>query len=166
MRVEGLEGPPARTDPQLASQRDGTGRSEARHGDRAQNARKLFLPEMRQRALVEPVMALALGDDHAIFHHPLQYLALRSARGRDRDRACRGKCPGGAQFLDDARLRAGDEATMAAMEAVNASGEAYLSHTSVEGRAAIRFAVGSWRTTLADVERTWRALQDAASAHR
>jgi aromatic-L-amino-acid decarboxylase len=62
------------------------------------------------------------------------------------------------------RLRAGDEQTLAAMEAVNASGEAYLSHTSVEGRAAIRLAVGSWRTTRADVDRTWRALQEAAAA--
>ncbi|CAM3924914.1 pyridoxal-dependent decarboxylase [Nocardioides zeicaulis] len=62
------------------------------------------------------------------------------------------------------RVRAGDEQTLAAMEAVNASGEAYLSHTTVEGRAAIRVAVGSWRTTEADVDRTWRALQDAVSA--
>ena len=54
--------------------------------------------------------------------------------------------------------------TLAAMEAVNASGEAYLSHTTVNGRAAIRLAVGSWRTTLADVDRTWRALQEAAAA--
>jgi len=63
------------------------------------------------------------------------------------------------------RLTAGDEQTLAAMESVNASGEAYLSHTTVEGRAAIRLAVGSWRTALADVDRTWRALQDAAAAH-
>jgi aromatic-L-amino-acid decarboxylase len=62
------------------------------------------------------------------------------------------------------RLRAGDEQTLAAMEAVNASGEAYLSHTTVEGRAAIRLAVGSWRTTEADLDRTWRALQEAAAA--
>jgi aromatic-L-amino-acid/L-tryptophan decarboxylase len=62
------------------------------------------------------------------------------------------------------RLRAGDEQTLAAMEAVNASGEAYLSHTTVEGRAAIRLAVGSWRTTEGDVDRTWRALQEAAAA--
>ena len=60
------------------------------------------------------------------------------------------------------RLRAGDEPTMTAMEAVNASGEAYLSHTTVNGRTAIRLAVGSWRTTRSDIERTWRALQDAA----
>ncbi|WP_210437547.1 pyridoxal-dependent decarboxylase [Nocardioides xinjiangensis] len=63
------------------------------------------------------------------------------------------------------RLVAGDEQTMAAMEAVNASGEAYLSHTTVRGRAAIRLAVGSWRTTQADVDRAWRALQEAAAVH-
>lgn len=61
------------------------------------------------------------------------------------------------------RLRAGDEQTLAAMEAVNASGEAYLSHTTVNGRAAIRLAVGSWRTTRHDVDRAWRALQEAAA---
>ena len=61
------------------------------------------------------------------------------------------------------RLRSGDEQTLAAMEAVNASGEAYLSHTTVERRAAIRLAVGGWRTTGADVDRTWRALQEAAA---
>jgi aromatic-L-amino-acid decarboxylase len=53
---------------------------------------------------------------------------------------------------------------MAVMEAVNDSGEAYLSHTNVNGRTAIRLAAGSWRTTEADVDRTWRALQQAASA--
>ena len=47
---------------------------------------------------------------------------------------------------------------------MNASGVAYLSHTTVNGRAAIRLAVGSWRTTLADVDRTWVALQEAAVA--
>lgn len=60
------------------------------------------------------------------------------------------------------RLRAGDEATMAAMEAVNDSGVAYLSHTTVEGRMAMRIAVGGWRTSRSDVERTWRALQEVA----
>ncbi|UUZ59168.1 pyridoxal phosphate-dependent decarboxylase family protein [Nocardioides sp. B-3] len=41
----------------------------------------------------------------------------------------------------------GDEQTLSAMHALNASGVAYLSHTVVEGRAAMRPAVGSWRTT-------------------
>ena len=57
-----------------------------------------------------------------------------------------------------AEVRRGDIANT-----VNASGVAYLSHTTVEGRAAIRLAVGSWRTTQADVDRTWRALQEAAA---
>ena len=57
------------------------------------------------------------------------------------------------------RRRSGtDELTMALMEAVNASGTAYLSHTKVEGRAALRLATGSWRTTDADIDRTWDAL--------
>ena len=39
------------------------------------------------------------------------------------------------------------------MEASTRRGVAYLSHTIVEGRAAIRLAVGSWRTTRADIDR-------------
>lgn len=62
------------------------------------------------------------------------------------------------------RLAAGDEATRTAMEQVNDSGVAFLSHTIVEGRTAIRLAVGSWRTTRTDVDRTWEALQEAAGA--
>lgn len=56
------------------------------------------------------------------------------------------------------RLRAGDDETMRVMEELNDSGEAYLSHTRVEGRAAMRLAVGSWRTGPADIDRTWQAL--------
>ncbi len=59
------------------------------------------------------------------------------------------------------RLVDGDEATLAAMHRLNAGGTAYLSHTVVEGRAAMRLAVGSWRTTREDVDRTWAALREA-----
>jgi aromatic-L-amino-acid decarboxylase len=59
------------------------------------------------------------------------------------------------------RLVEGDEATLAAMHRLNASGIAYLSHTVVEGRAAIRLAVGSWRTTREDLDKTWAALREA-----
>jgi aromatic-L-amino-acid/L-tryptophan decarboxylase len=59
------------------------------------------------------------------------------------------------------RVVGDDEATTAVMEAVNASGAAYLSHTKVEGRTALRMAVGSWQTTDADIERTWEALVSA-----
>ena len=64
------------------------------------------------------------------------------------------------------RAVAGDEETMAIMDRVNASGVAYLSHTRVEGRAAIRWAVGSWRTTAADIDRTWAALTEVATGPR
>jgi aromatic-L-amino-acid decarboxylase len=51
-----------------------------------------------------------------------------------------------------------DQRTMDLMEAVNAGGTAYLSHTKVEGRAALRMAIGSWQTTDADIDTTWDAL--------
>jgi aromatic-L-amino-acid decarboxylase len=60
------------------------------------------------------------------------------------------------------RLVAGDDATMRVMEELNASGVAYLSHTKVEGVAAIRVAVGSWRTTRVDLLRTWAEVQRLA----
>ena len=53
----------------------------------------------------------------------------------------------------------GDEPTLEAMHRLNASGVAYLSHTAVEGRAAMRLAVGSWHTTRADIDTTWAELQ-------
>jgi aromatic-L-amino-acid/L-tryptophan decarboxylase len=62
------------------------------------------------------------------------------------------------------RLRAGDEATMAVMESLNDSGVAYLSHTRVEDRAAMRLAVGGWRTRESDIERTWAAISALADA--
>jgi aromatic-L-amino-acid/L-tryptophan decarboxylase len=59
------------------------------------------------------------------------------------------------------RVVGDDDRTSTLMEAVNASGAAYLSHTKVEGRTALRMAVGSWQTTDADIDRTWEALLSA-----
>jgi aromatic-L-amino-acid decarboxylase len=56
------------------------------------------------------------------------------------------------------RLRAGDEATLALMERVNASGELYLTHTVVDGRTALRMAIGSPLTQQRHVEAAWAAL--------
>ncbi len=52
-----------------------------------------------------------------------------------------------------------DRATMQTMESLNASGIAYLSHTKVNGRTAMRLAVGGWRTTRTDIDRTWAEIQ-------
>jgi aromatic-L-amino-acid decarboxylase len=59
------------------------------------------------------------------------------------------------------RLRAGDEATLALMNRVNASGEAYLTHTVVNGRVALRLAIGSPQTEPRHVQAVWRLLSAA-----
>jgi aromatic-L-amino-acid decarboxylase len=56
------------------------------------------------------------------------------------------------------RLRAGDDATRALLERVNASGEMYLTHTSVNGAVALRMAIGATLTERRHVEAAWRLL--------
>ncbi len=45
------------------------------------------------------------------------------------------------------------------LRAVNATGEVFLSHTRVDGRYALRLAIGNLRTQRADVEHAWGLLQ-------
>jgi aromatic-L-amino-acid decarboxylase len=59
------------------------------------------------------------------------------------------------------RRREGDEATLGLMERINASGRAYLTHTSVNGRAALRLAIGSPLTEREHVEAVWKLLSAA-----
>lgn len=47
------------------------------------------------------------------------------------------------------------------MHAVNATGEAFLSHTKLNDRFTLRLAVGNIRTTERHVTRAWQLLQDA-----
>ncbi len=49
------------------------------------------------------------------------------------------------------------------LRAVNASGELFLSHTKLDGRYALRLAVGNLRTQRSDVEYAWDVLKNAAS---
>jgi aromatic-L-amino-acid decarboxylase len=51
----------------------------------------------------------------------------------------------------------------AVMEKVNASGEAFLSHTKLDGRYVIRLAVGNIKTMESHVARAWALLQEAAA---
>ena len=55
-----------------------------------------------------------------------------------------------------------DAANIAIMDAVNRSGEVFLSHTRLAGRFTIRLAVGNLRTEARHVERAWELLQSAA----
>jgi aromatic-L-amino-acid decarboxylase len=60
--------------------------------------------------------------------------------------------------------RAGtDEENEAIVERVNRSGEAFLSHTRLNGRYVIRLAVGNERTTEEDVRRAWDAIRRVAA---
>jgi aromatic-L-amino-acid decarboxylase len=55
-----------------------------------------------------------------------------------------------------------DELNQAILERVNAGGEAYLSHTRLDGRYVLRLAVGHADTTEEDVGAAWAALRRAA----
>jgi aromatic-L-amino-acid decarboxylase len=56
------------------------------------------------------------------------------------------------------RKRASDEENEALVERANRSGEIFLSHTKLDGRYAIRLAIGNASTTEADVRRAWEVL--------
>ncbi len=60
---------------------------------------------------------------------------------------------------DEAALMARNQALL---EAVNASGRAYLSHTMLDGRYALRVAIGNMATRAEHVDRAWRLLLEAA----
>ena len=50
----------------------------------------------------------------------------------------------------------------ALLESVNASGEAFLSHTRLDGRLVLRLAIGNARTTEDDVRHAWELLRREA----
>ncbi len=52
-----------------------------------------------------------------------------------------------------------DEENAAILERVNASGEIFISHTRLDGRYVLRLAVGSERTSEADVRRAWDVIR-------
>ena len=62
--------------------------------------------------------------------------------------------PGVPDADADARLEA-------VMDAVNASGEAYLSHTKLHGRSTLRLAIGNIRTEERHVRRAFDLVREA-----
>lgn len=59
---------------------------------------------------------------------------------------------------------AGDGHNLAVMNAVNATGEVFLSHTKLDGRVVLRIAIGNERTTRDDVALAWALLREHARA--
>ena len=64
-----------------------------------------------------------------------------------------------AWAADDARL---DGLNERLLEAVNASGEVFLSHVALGGRYAIRLAIGNIRTEERHVQRAWEIFRGDA----
>lgn len=61
------------------------------------------------------------------------------------------------------RLRGTDDFNRTLLDRVNASGEAFLSHTVLRGRFVLRLAIGNLRTTRGDVQIVWRRIQAEAT---
>jgi aromatic-L-amino-acid decarboxylase len=111
-----------------------------REGLRARVRRHVALArELADRVAAEPGFTLAAPPSLAL-------VCLRRETG----------APGSDPAADD-------RATRALLEAVNASGRAFLTHTVVDGRYAIRVAVGATTTTRADVEALWELLRSTAA---
>ena len=68
--------------------------------------------------------------------------------------------PAGRDLADDEL----DAANAAILDAINRTGEVFLSHTRLAGRFTIRLAVGSIRTEPRHVERAWELLRQAAAS--
>lgn len=54
----------------------------------------------------------------------------------------------------------------ALLDSINSSGQAFLSHTKLNGNYALRVAIGNQATTQEHVERLWKQLQQAAETPR
>ncbi|HEX7119913.1 MAG TPA: pyridoxal-dependent decarboxylase [Longimicrobiales bacterium] len=63
--------------------------------------------------------------------------------------------------LDEAEL---ETRNAALLERLNATGEVFLSHTRVDGRYALRLAIGNLRTTEAHVRRAWELMRELAGS--
>ncbi|CAN5155046.1 aminotransferase class V-fold PLP-dependent enzyme [soil metagenome] len=96
----------------------------------------------------------------------LAELVERCCRHARRFAAELGQLPG-CEIVNDVVLNQvllrfeSDEATRAILDAVQRSGEAWMSGTTWEGRFAIRISVSNWRTSDADVARTVAAFERA-----
>jgi aromatic-L-amino-acid decarboxylase len=62
------------------------------------------------------------------------------------------------------RHRGGDEVNRQLMKRLNASGDIYLTHTSLQDRITLRLSIGQTSTELRHIENAWRRIQEEAEA--
>ena len=85
---------------------------------------------------------------------------LGAARRRSRSRSvCFRRHPPGVDDEDELRRLNTD-----IIERVNADGRAFISHTDLGGRYAIRVAIGNMATTAEHVDTVWELVREAAAA--
>lgn len=60
------------------------------------------------------------------------------------------------------RHKSGDAANQRIMDALNRSGDLYLTHTRLNGKFTLRFCVGQTNTQLRHVENAWKRIQEEA----
>jgi aromatic-L-amino-acid/L-tryptophan decarboxylase len=61
------------------------------------------------------------------------------------------------------RLKSGDAANQKLMDALNQSGDLYLTHTRLNDRLTLRLSIGQTNTTFRHVESAWTRIQEEAS---
>jgi aromatic-L-amino-acid decarboxylase len=61
------------------------------------------------------------------------------------------------------RMRASNEVNRHLLEAVNGSGKGFLSHTVLNGKFVLRFAIGNFQTTEQDIRETWDLIRNLAA---
>ena len=121
-----------------------------------------WTPEHSRRARAVPVYAAL----RQLGRSGVADLVERSCAHARRFAAGIAELPGG-EVLNDVVLNqvlfrfADDATTKAALAAVQASGEAWMSGTEWDGRRAIRLSVSSWRTTERDIDRALAAFAAA-----
>src|ERR1700751_3982963 len=61
------------------------------------------------------------------------------------------------------RLKSGDDANQELMDALNRSGDLYLTHTRLQDRLTLRLSVGQANTSSRHVEKAWERIKEEAS---
>jgi aromatic-L-amino-acid/L-tryptophan decarboxylase len=61
------------------------------------------------------------------------------------------------------RLKSGDEQNQHLMDALNRSGDLYLTHTRLNDKLTLRMSIGQTNTTMGHVQRAWKRIQEEAA---
>ena len=121
-----------------------------------------YSPEFSRRARAVPVWAAIRELGRSGIADLVERTCAHARRFAERVSALAGSEVLNEVVLNQVLFRfADDETTRAALADVQAGGEAWMSGTIWEGRAAIRLSVSNWRTTTEDIDRTVAAFATA-----